>query len=183
MQKINYFEILEELALLCSRSVFLAVSSSRSQLQKALTEAYEAEAHATEMLNELEGALFKDFLPPLERRSIAEASHRLCKIISLSAQILSQRTHRPLSEKHLNEARGCIELSVILEESVTMLKKIKKPNQLPKSAEFRKILNGLRISSRAAQKKQNQASQLLCELREELSACFDGIIEIMLCNI
>ena len=38
MQKINYFELLEEISVLWSRSVFLATCNTRTLLQKALNE-------------------------------------------------------------------------------------------------------------------------------------------------
>ena len=183
MQKINYFALLEELSVLCSRAVFLAAESNRSQLQKALSEISSIENQATNKLCELENALFKDFLPPLERRSIAEAGHRLCKVISHSAQILGKRAQRASYDRRPREPDVCITLSELLEESVMMIKKIKKPNQMPKIKEFREILNKARISSRSTQKKQNSTALLLSELREDISDCFDGIIEIMLCNI
>ena len=183
MQKINYFELLEELSLLTSRAVYLTSVKSRAQLQKSLAEISSIEASATLKITELEQVLFKDFLPPLERRSIAEAGHRLCKIISTSASILSQRSQRAPYDKHVKEYEACVELSKIIEESVFMLKKIKKPNQMPKAFEFRELLNLSRASSRQSQKKQNPTQNLFCRLREELSDCFDGLIEIMLCNI
>jgi uncharacterized protein Yka (UPF0111/DUF47 family) len=183
MQKINYFELLEELSVLSARAVYLTSCKSRAQLQRSLTEISSIESKATLILNGLEEALFKDFLPPLERRSIAEAGHRLCKTIWSSAMILGQKSQRMGYDKSFKEYEVCVELSKLIEESVSMLKKIKKPNQTPKAEEFRKLLNSSRSASRLSSKKQSSTQNLFCELREELSDCFDGIIEIMLCNI
>ena len=63
------------------------------------------------------------------------------------------------------------------------IKKIKKPNQTPKAKEFRETLLSARKIARNTQKRQSPSSLCMNELREELSDCFDKIIEIMLCNI
>ena len=102
--------------------------------------------------------------------------------------ILGQKSQRMGYDKSFKEYEVCVELSKLIEESVSMLKKIKKPNQMPKAEEFRKLLNSSRSASRLSSKKQSSTLAEDCrdkeaELREELSDCFDGIIEIMLCNI
>ena len=105
------------------------------------------------------------------------------RIIECSHQIIFQKLQRSGYDKRIKEQEIYIKLAQILEESVGLLKKIKKPNQTPKAKEFREILFSLRNSSRSTQKRQSPSSLCMNELREELSDCFDKIIEIMLCNI
>lgn len=183
MQKINYFELLEEIALLSTRAVFLTSSGTRQSLQRALTECQELQNQCIEKVLSLEECLFTDFLPPLERRSIAEAAHGMAKIIDYSYRAVFQRLQRSGYDKRAKESNVCLKLAEILEESVKMLKKIKKPNHYPKAKEFREILLAERKKSRVTQKKQSPSLLCMSLLREELSDCFDKIIEIMLCNI
>lgn len=183
MQKINYFELLEEISVLCSRSVFLASSSTRTLLQRALTESIEIQEKYSKKLCILEEFLFTDFLPPLQRRSIAEAAHEMGKVIYCSHKVIIQKLQRSGYDKRPKEPDVCIKLAELIEESVGLLKKIKKPDQTPKIAEFRELLISSRSSARPIQKRQSSSSLLMNELREELSDCFDKIIEIMLCNI
>ncbi len=183
MQKINYFELLEEISLLSARAVFLATGNTRQALQKSLFECRELQNQCIEKTCALEERLFTDFLPPLERRSIAEAAHGMGKIIECCYKTIFQKLQRTGYDKRAREQEACLKLSEILEESVALLKKIKKPNQIPRAKEFREILASARRTARLSQKKQSPSSLCMLELCEELSDCFDKIIEIMLCNI
>lgn len=183
MQKINYFELLEKIALLSARAVFLASANTKTLLQKSLSETEKIQSQCVEEICTLEEFLFTDFLPPLERRSIAEAAHGMGRIVECSAKIIYQKLQRPSYDKRSKEQEICVELSKILEESISLLKKIKKPNQTPRAKEFRQILLTARNASRSSQKRQSPSALCMTELREELSDCFDKIIEIMLCNI
>jgi hypothetical protein len=183
MQKINYFELLEDISVLCGRAVFLASGNTRLLLQKSLSECQTLQSECAKKICELESFLFTDFLPPLERRSIAEAAHGMGKIVECSYQTIFQKLQRSGYDKRSKEPEICLKLAEILEESVKLLKKIKKPNQLPRAEEFREILILARKTERSSQKRQSSSSLCMAELREELSDCFDKIIEIMLCNI
>lgn len=183
MQKNNYFELLEELASLSTRAVFLTSSSTRTLIQQSLCELEELQAAATERICRLESSLFNDFLPPLERHSIAEVSHSIGRVIEKSCFIVYQKSLRAGYDKKAKVNDVCLTLAEHIEDSIKMLKKIKKPNHSPRLAEFRKELLSARKASRAPQKRQGSLNTLLGELREELSDCFDKIIEIMLCNI
>lgn len=183
MQKINYFELLEDISLLCTRAVFLASGNTRTLLQKSILECQSLQEQCVEKICEIEDFLFTDFLPPLERRSIAEAAHGMGRIVEYSYQAVFQKLQRSGYDKRAKESDVCLRLAKILEESVALLKKIKKPNQLPRAREFREILIFARKASRSPQKKQSPSLLCMNELREELSDCFDRIIEIMLCNI
>lgn len=183
MQKTNYFEILENLASLCERAVFLASGSSRQLLLKAQREISGLQSKSTEKICDLELSLFTDFLPPLERRSIAEAAHSMGRVIEKSSQVIFQKIQRPSYDKRQRDTDVCVKLAETLKESFILLKKIKKPNQTPPVKDFRKILNDARENARSSQKRQSASLLSLSELREELADCFDALIEIMLCNI
>ena len=182
MQKINYFESLETLAQACSRVIFLSLENTRSKLINHLKECEKIQLDATQSACDTELSLFADFLPPIERHTIAELSHSLLEIIEKSIHIMCQKIQRTPSEKKSKYASDIKILAQIIEDSIAMLKKIKKPNQTPKISEFREKVLEIRKSLRAPHKK--QGSQLLIyELCEDLSKLFDKIIEIMLCNI
>lgn len=183
MQKINYFEALEELCISSQRVVFLSLENSRPRLTNSLKECEKIQQDAIDTLCALELSLFAEFLPPLERNTIAELAHSLMKIIEKSIYIMCQKIQRPTNDKKQKYSSDIKTLSAIIEESVFVLKKIKKPNQTPDIATFRKTLTELRKSTRQAHKKQNFHAFLAYELCEELSNCFDKMIEIMLCNL
>lgn len=183
MQKINYFEAIEELSVMCSRVIFLSFESTRQHLSNALKECEKIQSDATEKVCGLELSLFAEFLPPIERNTIAELCHIILNTIEKCIHIMCQKIQRPQPEKKQKIATEVKELSKLIEESVFVLKKIKKPNQTPNISEFRKKLSELRKATRAPHKKQGSYANLSYELCEELSNFFDKLIEIMLCNI
>ena len=181
MQKINYFEALEDLSIMCSRAIFLSFETTRPKLSEALKECEKIQQNATDKVCVLEISLFAEFLPPIERHTIAELSHIALKTIEKCMLIMCQKIQRPTNEKKAKYTE-LTALSQIIEESISMLKKIKKPGQTPPISTFREKINEARKLLRAPHKK--QGSQILIyELCEELSLLFDKIIEIMLCNI
>ena len=183
MQKTNYFEALEELSIMCSRTIFLSFESTRPRLCNAQKECEKIQYDATKKVCEVELSLFADFLPPIERHTIAELSHIILKTIEKCIHIICQKIQRPQSEKKPKFTPEIKELSQIIEESIFMLKKIKKPNQTPKISEFREKIAYIRHAIRTPHKKQSSYANLIYDLCEELSDVFDKIIEIMLCNI
>lgn len=183
MQKINYFEALEELSVMSSRVIFLSLESTRSHLSQSLKECEKIQSDAIDKTCSLELALFTDFLTPIERHTIAQLSHIMLKSIEKCIKIICQKIQRPSSEKKQKFASEIKELSQILEDSVFVLKKIKKPNQTPPVYEFRQKIFEIRNATRTPHKKQGSYANLTYELCEELSNFFDSLIEIMLCNI
>ena len=182
MQKINYFEALETLAQECSRAIFLSLENTRSKLINALKECEKIQLKATQSVCDLEMLLFSDFLPPIERHTIAELSHSLLDIIEKTIYIMCQKIQRPPSEKMQKYASELKEISQMIEESVAMLKKVRKPNQTPDISKFREKIHETRKVLRVPCKKQS-SQPLIYELCEDISKLFDKIIEIMLCNI
>ncbi len=182
MQKTNYFEVLDELAKDCSRAIFLSLENVRSRLISSLKECEKIQLDALRKSCELELSLFGDFLPPIERHTIAELSHKLLKIIEKCIYIMCQKIQRPSNERKAKYNAELKALSQIIEESISMLKKIKKPGQTPNLNEFRKKVTETRKMLRAPHKKQGP-QLLIYELCEDISDLFDKIVEIMLCNI
>ena len=183
MQKTNYFDDIEELSVMCSRVIFLSLESTRPHLSNALKECEKIQSTATEKVCGLELSLFAEFLPPIERNTIAELCHIILNTIEKCMYIMCQKIQRTQSERKQKSATEIKELSKLIEESVFVLKKIKKPNQTPNILDFRKKLSEVRKATRAPHKKQGSCTNLTYELCEELSNFFDKIIEIMLCNI
>ena len=183
MQKTNYFETLEALSIECSRVIFLSLESTRARLSSALEECEKIQQIAIKKVCELDLSLFADFLPPIERNNISELGHTILVTIEKCIYIMCQKIQRPQSEKKQKYVSEIKNLSQIIEESIFMLKKIKKPNQTPKISEFREAEKEIRKVLRPTHKKQTPLSNLLYELCEQLSYMFDKIIEIMLCNI
>ena len=107
MQKINYFELLEEISMLSTRAVFLSAENTRSALQKSISECQKLQEESLEKICAVENFLFTDFLPPLERRSIAEAAHGMGKIIECSYQIIYQKLQRSGYDKRIKEQEVC----------------------------------------------------------------------------
>ena len=190
MPKLNYFDLLERLSVLCSRAVFIACSTQKHSYQDEMSA---LRISADKSVCELEKALFSDFMPPLERRNIAECAHIIERVIEKCVEISNFRASKNLlSEKKNEEAELCIRLAQSIEENVFRLRKIKKPNELPDFVGFRNLLYDARSAHAYLQKKLNsgvypRSSQqiflLIGQLRCELSRCFEEIIEIMLNNI
>lgn len=190
MPKLNYFDALERLSLFASRAVFIACSV---QKPSSHTELVSLRHSADKTLCELERALFSDFMPPLERNSIAACAHSLERIMEKCSEILNYRCSKSFfGEKKNKEAELCIRLAQSIEENIFRLRRIKKPHELPDFIGFRKTLCEARavhssmqkkLSSGSYPKSAQQAQNLIGKLRCELSRCFDDIVEIMLNNI
>ena len=190
MPKINYFDSLERLGVLCNRAVFLSCSTVRAS---GTGEFVTLRHSADKIICELEKTLFSDFMPPLERASIAACAHSLGRIIDKCAEILNYRSAKYFfGEKKNKEAELCIRLAQLIEENIFRLRRIKKPEELPDFLGFRKLIFEARTAHTLVQRKLNsgvyprtaiQSLSLIGQLRCELSHCFDDIIEIMLNNI
>ena len=190
MPKQNYFDTLERLSVLCSRSVFLVCTHAKST---AHSEICTIRHSADKIVCELEKTLFSDFMPPLERANIAACAHSLVRVMEKCTQISGYRASKGIfAEKKSKEAELCIRLSQLVEENISRLRKIKHPEELPDFPGFRKLISEARTTHQTMLRKMStgiypkNSQQLLLmmgELRSELSHCFDDIIEIMLNNI
>ena len=190
MPKMNYFDSLERLGVLCNRAVFLACGSGR---MSGAGELVTMRHSVDKIICDLEKTLFSDFMPPLERANIAACAHCLGRIMDKCAEILNYKSAKNfLGEKKNKEAELCIRLAQSIEENIFRLRRIKKPEELPDFLGFRKTIFEARTAHALLQRKLNsgvypkndiQTLTLIGQLRCELAHCFDDIIEIMLNNI
>lgn len=190
MARFNYYGCLERLSVLSSRAVFVACSAvSPSQKEEIAV----LRLSADKDICELERALFSDFMPPLERADIAALAHALSRVADAAYELSAVRSRETLLlERKNREADICIRLSQMIEEGVSDLRQLKRPEQLPDLVGFRKLLCDARLWHVELQKKLRsglcpRAAQgylsLLGALRHSLDACFDTLIETMLSNI
>lgn len=190
MPKLNYFDSLERLSVLSSRAVFIACSPQESNAHSELVDLRHS---ADTAICELEAELFGDFMPPMERNSLAACAHSLERILERCSDILNYRNSKSIfGEKKNKEAELCIRLAQCIEENIVRLRRIKKPEELPDLVGFRALLCEARDAHSSLQKKLASGSyprsahetlHLIGRLRCELSRCFDDIVEIMLNNI
>ena len=190
MSKYNYFDSLEKLSVLSSRAVFLSCSPPRASTHGELV----GIRHASDkILCELESVLFSDFMPPLDRSGISCAAHSLCRVIDRCGDIVSYRSGKnAFAERKSKEAELCIRLSQLIEENISRLRYIKRPDELPDLVGFRKLVCDAQSAHNTLQRKLSSGVYprsaipslcLLCALRRELSHTFDRLVEIMLENV
>ena len=129
MVKYRYFETLEQLSLHASEAVKLACvpptgdARSLSSLRK----------RSDKLICELEDALFSDFLPPLERETIAGCAHCLSRVVDQASELLCHASYAPPLEKQNEEGLICLKLCEKISESISLLRRIRKPDELPDS--------------------------------------------------
>ncbi|MBQ9086996.1 MAG: hypothetical protein IJY47_07415 [Clostridia bacterium] len=186
MVKYHYFETLEQLSALSEEAVKLSCGKSSA---KSRADSSELRKNCDRLICELEDALFSDFLPPLERDSIAACAHCLSRITDASLDLWGQCAP---GMKQNDEGAVCISLAEELTRSIAKLRHIRKPEELPNSQGFRELLREGRQAHQAMLTKLRQgvlprsaAEAVIAtgRLRGELSRCFDEVVEIMLNNI
>lgn len=185
MGKYRYFETLEAISLLAKQAVVLACSDASPTERKRLSA---LRPECDRLVCELEDSLFSDFLPPLERDSIAAAAHCLSRIIDEALELSSH----PLPPSANEEGEVCVRLAAMLSETVQILRRINKPDELPEIQGFRKLLSEGRDAHRRMLTRlrstslPHSAAGAIIQtgrLRAELSRAFDETVEVMLCNI
>lgn len=186
MVKYDYFEKLEKLSSLSLCAVTLACSGSTKETFSSIR------ISCDRLVCETEDALFSDFLPPLERDSIASVAHSLSRIADRAGELLSDSGISPSLMKYNDEATVCVKLSEELDRHIRILRTIRHPDRMPDVQGFRKLLGDGREAHRAMIKKlrcgsvpKNYAECIILtgRLRTELSVAFDLLVEIMLNNI
>ena len=188
MAKYPYFEALETLSALASQAVRIAGTDAFKKEKKTLSD---IRLSRDKSVCELEDALFCDFLPPLERDSIAATAHSLSRVIDRASDLALAKMHSSDTLPN-EEARICILLAEQLERDIGLLRTIRKPSEIPSLREFRSLLaearaaHGMMLGRVAAGAFSRHAAEtiILCgKLRGELSRAFDELVEIMLNNI
>lgn len=189
MVKYNYFENLEKLSALSEASVKLACGTETTADRKSISELRRS---CDRLICELEDALFADFLPPLERDNIAACAHGLSRVVDKAADLLGNTSFPSVGIKANEEGKICIRLAEELNATISMLRRIRKPDETPNIQGFRKLLcegrtahNTMltRLHSGILPRSSAQAIIMTGRLRAELSHCFDELVEIMLNNI
>lgn len=188
MGKYPYFEALETLSALVSQAVRIACTDACKKEKDTLST---IRLSRDKTVCEVEDALFCDFLPPLERDSIAATAHGLSRVIDCASDLALSKLHTSATLAN-EEARICMLLAEQLERDIGRLRTIRKPSELPSLREFRSLLaearaaHGIMLGRVASGAFPRHAAQtiLLCgKLRSELSRVFDELVEIMLNNI
>ena len=187
MAKYDYFEALDSLALYASEVVKIACSENTSS-KKHLED---IRANSSQKLLSLENSLFSDFLPPLERDSIAAYAHTLKALTDTACEHFTL-CRTCLMKKKSEEEKLCISLVSEIKDATAILRNLKKPGETPDIQKFRDILHKAiqahiselsKISSGAVPKSLTPVILSSGRLRAALSHCFDSLIEIMLYNI
>ncbi len=188
MVKYDYFETLESLSIYASEAVKLACSENTSS-KKHLED---IRANSSQKLMSLESSLFSDFLPPLERDSIAAYAHTLKDLTDTACEHFTLCRTCTVQKKKTEEEALCISLVSEIKESTAILRNLKKPGETPDIQKFRDILHKAiqahiselsKISNGALPKSLTPVILSSGRLRASLSHCFDSLIEIMLYNI
>ena len=188
MVKYNYFETLEKLSHLSDSAVRMACGIDAIQEKKALSSLRRS---CDTLVCELEDTLFSDFLPPLERESLAACAHALSRITDRAFELITHTTAYG-SDRLGDEGKICVKLSERLKEAIGLLRKIRRPQELPDVQGFRALLCEGRTAHADALRRLHggslprataQSIIFMGRLRAELSRAFDELVEIMLHNI
>ncbi len=186
MVKCNYFENLEELSKISASAVRIACTTDTK------SDISELRIEGDRLVLLTEDALFSDFLPPLERDNIAAAAHSLSRIIDVSSELISDISVKNGAMICNEEADICVRLADKLSSCISLLRRIRKPNETPDIQGFRELLSQGRkahrkmiqkVRSGAIPRSSAEAIILTGRLRSELSRAFDELVEIMLNNI
>ena len=187
--KYDYFETLEQLSLHASDAVKLACTQTPKSDAQSISS---IRKRADRLICELEDTLFSDFLPPLERETIAGCAHSLSRVVDQAAELFCHMTYASPIEKPNEEGKICLELCEKMVASIALLRRIRKPDELPDIQGFRALLSEgrrahgamlSRIHSGILPKSAAQTVILTGRLRAEISRAFDELVEMMLNNI
>ena len=186
--KYHYFETLEQL---CD-SVVTVVSMACGEKAADPKTVCELRRRCDRQICELEDALFSDFLPPLERDNIAACAHALSRVVDQAIELIGNSATYSGAGKPTEEGAVCIRLAAALKSAVSMLRRIRKPNETPDIQGYRALLGEGRSAHTAMLQKlhtgmlpRSAAQKIILtgRLRAELSHSFDELVEVMLGNI
>ena len=189
MGKYNYFDSLRKLSSLAEHAVGIACTNTATKDASATSS---LRRESDRLVCELEDTLFSDFLPPLERESIAACAHSLSRLVDRALELAAHTSQLPSAHRNYEEGRLCVRLAAELSRGIEQLQKIRKPNEMPDVQGFRKLLGEGRTAHGAmlAQlhagvlpRTMAQTIIMTGRLRAELSCAFDDLVEVMLHNI
>jgi len=192
MLRPDYFRILEELSALVHSAVSAACHECERMSRQTLCN---MRLEGDRKICMLEESLFVDFVPPLERESIAAYAHCLSRAIDRAIDYHTDLSmtggfHSKYGDNE--EGKICVELSGKLCHATALLRKIKKSDKMPDLADFRETLHKGReahnkclshIGAGSLPRSYGHAVLSAARLRRELSLCFDKLVEMMLDNI
>ena len=192
MLRPDYFRILEELSALVHSAVSAACRDNEGMTRQGL---YNMRLESDRKICAIEESLFIDFVPPLERESIASYAHCLSRAIDRAIDYhaelnLTGGFHSKYGDNE--EGKICVELSEKLCRETALLRKIKKSGKMPNLTDFRNTLHRGReahnrslshIGAGSLPRSYGHAVLSAARLRRELSLCFDKLVEMMLDNI
>ena len=186
MSKYDYFGTLDSLSRLSEQAVQTACSSPH---RKSADPPSELRRACDKTVCGLEDALFSDFLPPMERETLAACAHSLSRVVNEATELISAT---PKDGFDNEEGELCVRLASLLRDTVGMLQKISKPSILPRTQAFRGLITEAReahehmlsrVRSGALPRTAATAIIQTGRLRNTLSEAFDCVVEVMLGNI
>ena len=186
MAKCNYFDKLEELSALSAEAVELACGGGDTDRLSALRK------NGDRLVCELEDTLFSDFLPPLERDGIAACAHDLSRVMDRAIELSAAGGAPAYRGRPNGEGEICCRLAKELALAVSLLRRIRKPDEMPDLRGFRSLLSEGRaahetmmagVRAGAVSRSAVQAVFLTGRLRTCLGECFESLVEVMLKNI
>ncbi|MBQ8345607.1 MAG: hypothetical protein IJY42_05010 [Clostridia bacterium] len=181
MGKVNYFEQLEAM----SRLMLEGVKAVDKKEPLPLGE-------GERLLCSCELALFSDFLPPLERHSIAMMAHALLLILREAELLRSVVTPQGLRGQAKEEYEQCLSMCQQLDTELRLLRTVRKPRAVPELGAFRQWQSqaeaahrGMlhQLSAGALPRTASELAHRLEQLRHSIAEAFDRLVEVMLINI
>lgn len=136
MAKTNYFDILASMCDILCKS-FSGVGITKKQLLSMRKE-------CLELTFRLESALLRDFLPPLERESIAELAYALCRAADVSA------AH--FGAIQISEKKYFLSLAEIIRDCARVLQEPSRLSPLPYIKAFRELQAKFSFNTQSALK-------------------------------
>lgn len=176
MKKYNYFDSLFSLARYTEESVKSLFSDKDTSYDE-----YSAESKKSisQILSEIESALFSDFFPPLERADIARLSHALARISFFASSMPCFNQKKFEKEKEIS-----LELAKLISATTEELRAIKKIDSLPQLKKLRLEFEHYKKKITPSEFNRRSTENIMAGLIIfELLSALDLLIEIILNNV
>ena len=192
MLRFDYFGALEDISQLMCRAVGTVCNQERSAKSYVLSQ---IRADADKKLYLIERALWSDFIPPLQRKDIASYAYSLSRVIERASDCYyNGKISLAFSVSNLRNEEGsiCLELAERLADGTKLLRRLRRSAEMPSTEGFRGLLREGReahvrviskISTGALPKSYLRFAIDFGRLRQELGACYDKLMEVILNNI
>ena len=133
MLKYDYFSLIQDL----SDNAIDAVRQACQKHAKSSRSISSLQSDCLKLLCNLESALFSDFLPPLDRASIAEYAHTLYSLSECALVYYLSKPHQYSTPFTKPFDTDCLLLCDALSSEISILSGIKKSSATPKLLDFR----------------------------------------------